>query len=73
MIIYITNDRRLPGRQSYTWNEYELNGGIVTKYKCYRRKNFDGHENEWVKGRRADISWSVDDPNMPEWLRKHLP
>lgn len=73
MIIYRTNERKLPGRQNYSWNEYRLEDDRVVRYKCYRKKNFDGHESEWVRGDRADISWEIGDPNMPDWLKKYLP
>ena len=47
-------------------------GGVVTKYKCNRHKFFDGDENNWEESETGVESWSVDDPNMPDWLHEYL-
>lgn len=47
MIIYTTNEWSGYNRKNIRfWNEYELNGNVVTKYKCRRWKYFNGKENE---------------------------
>lgn len=73
MTIYITQERPGHTQHSYYWNEYRLESGQVFLYRCDRQKIFDGRENEWVHSERRKASWSIDDPNMPDWLHKHIP
>lgn len=72
MVIYTTNERKGIGRQNYYWNEYRLEGGEVIKYKCHRRKFFDGKENCWEEDEEIVATWTVGDPDMPEWLEQYL-
>ena len=42
------------------------------KYKCHRKKLFDGKESDWHEEEEMVDSWQIDDPAMPEWLREYL-
>lgn len=44
----------------------------MVMYKCHRQKLFNGEENEWEKDEKRVGSWSLDDPDMPDWLHKYL-
>lgn len=70
--IYTTNEWKGYGRQNYYRNEYRLEGGVVTKYKCHRWKFFDGDESTWEREEEEVDSWSVNDSNMPEWLHQYI-
>ena len=72
MTIYQTKEWKGFGKHEYYWNEYRLENGEVVKYKCYRIKSFNKEENEWEEGESVEESWSIDDPNMPDWLHKYL-
>lgn len=72
MNIYSTNEWKGYGKQNYYHNEYRKEDGEVVKYSCNRRKVFDGHESDWHEKETRTASWKLDDPSMPDWLRKYL-
>ena len=70
--LYATQEIHGHGKQNYYWNEYRLENGEVVKHRCHRQKIFDGDESEWREDEKVIDSWTLDDPNMPEWLHKYL-
>lgn len=70
--IYVTDQWNGFGKQNYYWNEYRSISGEVVKYKCNKRKHFDGDENAWTVSEEMVESWKIDDPNMPEWLKQYI-
>ena len=71
-LIYKTNEWNGYGKQNYFWHEYRLEGLKVVKFKCNRRKFFDGDENTWVEKEEVVESWNRDDESLPEWLNNYL-
>lgn len=71
-IIYKTRSWKGYGKNESYHNEYVDDGDKVRKVKVHLFKFFDGHENSWEREETVTDSWSRDDPNMPEWLRKIL-
>ena len=72
MLIYRTNEWKGYGKQNYYWNEYRQEGCEIRKYKCHRSKFFDGKENNWNTEEILEITWNIDDSNLPDWLRRYI-
>lgn len=71
-VVYTTNEWDGYGKQSRYYSQYRLEGDTVVKYNRHEFKHFDGKENSWEMEERVVDSWALGDPNMPEWLNKHL-
>ena len=49
--------------------------GMSTDLKAARLLNtsaIDTNENNWEEDEHEEVSWNLDDPNMPEWLRQYI-
>ena len=72
MLIYRTQEWKGQGKQNYYCNEYRQEGEEVVKYKCNRRKVFDGKESSWDNSKRMVEKWQKSDENMPAWLKNKI-
>lgn len=69
--VYVTHE--WPGfKHSHHHNEYRIEGDKVVKYKCSRYKIYDGDENAWEHEEKEELSWRLDDPHMPGWLKEKI-
>lgn len=69
-LLYETREWKGHGKNEYYHNEYRQDGNIIKKFKCRIGKFFDGKENNWESSEKLIDSWTKNDPNMPEWLKK---
>ncbi len=68
-IIYTTNEWITYGRQSLFYNQYQEKGQKGDKIVEYTNVV---EENTWNNSEQVVECWSIDDPNMPEWLKKYF-
>lgn len=73
MTIYVTQEWNAYGKQNYSHYEYRLENNRIVKYRCRRQKVFDSHESSWHQYETIVTSWAIDDPAIPDWLRKRIP
>lgn len=65
MVIYRTQEWNGYGKQNYYWNEYRREGDTVVKYKCNRRKFFDGDESNWEESEHEEDCGALTIPICP--------
>ena len=72
MTVYKTKELCGYREQNYRWVGYRLERGKVAKYKCRRREISDGSGIRLTEDETRIALWSINDPEIPEWLRKYL-
>ena len=70
--IYSTNEWHGHGKQNYFNNDYYLADNVVTMVQHHRQKVFFGDCSEWVDSDKIIKKWTLDAPDLPDWLWKHI-
>ena len=54
------------------WYEYRQEGDVIAKYRCIRQPIMNERKVDQNESEEFYCSWNIDDPTMPDWLRRHI-
>lgn len=73
-LIYTTQTHR-PTKYKRFYNEYYQNGDTIERYTTSSEKvpgRLESGESRRSEGRLQTAVWQINDPNMPQWLKKYI-